>query len=323
MEWKNIYWYHDKDNNGGDVLKWNRATVVVAILLLAGAVFVGGCTQKTPSATPQPTQENPGEISVKTKHGTMTLEQLAEIQPGLGTVMIEYGKRFYRMYVAAEEGNWDLAKYELEEAKEIQEVGETTRPNNAEKLKNFESTYLDPIEKAIDAKDLSAFENAYNNAIKGCNGCHAATGHPYIKYPDAMPEVFAITKHGTLTLRDMAEIQPGLGTVMMEYGKRFYIAYYAAKEGNWDLAKYELEEAKEIQEVGETTRPGKAQMLKAFEQSYLDPLEKAIDAKDWNAFEKAYSNAVQGCNNCHAATGHPYIKYVLPQTPPDMPEIKP
>jgi hypothetical protein len=292
----------------------NRAILIFVVL---GAILAAGCTQQAKAPAQQ---TKPEEITVATKHGKLTLEQIAEIQPGLGTVMIEYGTRFYRMYEAAKAGNWDLAKYQLKEAKEIQEVGEITRPGKAEMLKSFEKSYLDPLEKAIEAKDWDAFEKAYNKAVEGCNNCHAATGHPYIKYPDAMPEVFAKTKHGTFTLEDIAEIQPGLGTVMIEYGKRYYIMYYAAKAGNWDLAKYELKEAREIQEVGETTRPSKAAMLKAFEEKYLDPLEKAIEAKDWNAFEKAYNDGIEGCNNCHAATRHPYIKYVLPTTPPDMPE---
>lgn len=127
------------------------------------------------------------------------------------------------------------------------------------------------------------------------------------------------TKHGTLTLADLAEIQPGLGTIMIEYGNRFYHTYYAAKDGNWGLAGYQLKEALEIQEVGEITRPGKAAMLKAFEDSYMGPLKDAIDAQDWNAFQAAYNNAISGCNGCHAATGHPYIEYSLPSTPPALP----
>ncbi len=280
------------------------------VLLVFGAILVAGCTQQPKTSTQQ--AKAPGEIVATTKHGNLTLNQIAEIQPGLGTVMIEYGTRFYRTYQAAKEGNWDLAKYELKEAKEIQEVGETTRPNKAAMLKTFESAYLDPLDKAIDAKNWNTFETAYNKAVEGCNNCHAATGHPYIKYPDAMPAYAKIEKTWS--------IQPGLGTVMIEYGNRYYIMYYAAKAGNWDLAKYELKEAMEIQEVGETTRPSKAAMLKSFEKSYLDPLDKAIDAKNWNTFKTAYNNGVEGCNNCHAATGHPYIKYALPSTPPEMPE---
>ena len=142
----------------------------------------------------------------------------------------------------------------------------------------------------------------------------------YIKADKAPGEVVATTNHGTLTLDQIAEIQHGLGTVMIEYGTRYNRMYQAAKAGNWDLAKYELKEATEIQEVGEFTRPGKASMLKTFEHTYLTPLDTAIDAKDWSAFETAYNNGVKGCNNCHAATGHEFIKYVLPSNAPDMPE---
>ena len=34
-------------------------------------------------------------------------------------------------------------------------------------------------------------------------------------------------------LKTLAGIQPGLGTVMIEYGNRYTDIYYAAKEGNW------------------------------------------------------------------------------------------
>src|SRR6266545_4171438 len=56
---------------------------------------------------------------------------LWNIQPGLGTVMIEYGNRLARLWFAASADNWDMAKYQLDEMIEIQEVGETTRPNRA------------------------------------------------------------------------------------------------------------------------------------------------------------------------------------------------
>ncbi len=113
----------------------------------------------------------------------------------------------------------------------------------------------------------------------------------------------------------LASIQPGLGTVMIEYGNRFTNMYFAAQGGNWALAQYQLKEAIEIQEVGEVTRPGKAAMLSTFEHTYLDPLKAAIEAQDWNAFETRFEEAVAGCNACHAATGHPYIEYTLPERP--------
>ena len=117
-------------------------------------------------------------------------------------------------------------------------------------------------------------------------------------------------------LEKLAEIQPGLGTVMIEYSHRYSTMYHAAKGGNWGLAGYQLKEALEIQEVGEATRPNRAAALKAFEDAYMEPLKKAIEAKDFAKFDKAFKNGIAGCNGCHASQGFPYIKYELPRRSP-------
>jgi hypothetical protein len=124
-------------------------------------------------------------------------------------------------------------------------------------------------------------------------------------------------------LKALAAIQPGLGTVMIEYANRYSDIYYAAKSSNWPLAAYQLKEMGEIQEVGETTRPGRADALKAFEQSFLDPLEKTIEAKDFESFEAAFTSGIQGCNGCHAALGFPFIKYEIPSSPPSPLNMQP
>ncbi len=117
-------------------------------------------------------------------------------------------------------------------------------------------------------------------------------------------------------LKTLANIQPGLGTVMMEYSHRFGTMYYAAKGGNWKLADYQLKEMREIQEVGETTRPPREAPLKAFESGLLDPIGKAIEAKDGKMFETAFKAAEEGCNGCHAGSGFGFIKYDLPKVSP-------
>lgn len=100
---------------------------------------------------------------------------LWNIQPGLGTVMIEYNIRFANLWFAAQAGNWDFARYQIAEMTEIQEVGETTRPARAPALKNFEDTFLEPLDEASVAKDISAFVTAYDAAVGGCNSCHASS----------------------------------------------------------------------------------------------------------------------------------------------------
>ena len=118
-------------------------------------------------------------------------------------------------------------------------------------------------------------------------------------------------------LKTLANIQPGLGTVMMEYSARWTNTYYAAKAGNWDLAAYQIKEAREIQEVGETTRPKRAEALKTFEDAYLTQIDAAIKAKDFTKFEVAFKTATtKGCNGCHNSQGFGFIEYKLPAAPP-------
>jgi len=92
--------------------------IMAAGLMLAGALF----------ALAEPPQWLKGTPEEK-------FATLEKIQEALGSVMIEYNYRATTMFFAAKGGNWDLASYELKEAREIQEVGETTRPQFAEALK--------------------------------------------------------------------------------------------------------------------------------------------------------------------------------------------
>ena len=117
-------------------------------------------------------------------------------------------------------------------------------------------------------------------------------------------------------LKTLANIQPGFGTVMIEYSARWTNTYYAAKGGNWDLAAYMIKELLEIQEVGETTRPARAGAAKAFETAYMGPVSDAIKAKDWDKFDAAFKAGTKGCNGCHTSSGFPYIEYELPGAAP-------
>jgi len=102
------------------------------------------------------------------------MDALSLIQPGLGTVMIEYARRMGGLWFAGEAGNWDMVHYQIIEMREIQETGEITRPPRAPALKSFESSFLDPLDQSALDKDKAKFESAYNAAIQGCNACHGS-----------------------------------------------------------------------------------------------------------------------------------------------------
>ena len=135
----------------------------------------------------------------------------------------------------------------------------------------------------------------------------------------ASPAIFADSSwlKGTTDakLDTLANIQPGLGTVMIEYGNRFGNTYYAAKAKNWGMAAYQLKEMVEIQEVGETTRPKRVELLKKFEDANLKPLANDIVGQDWVTFQKDFDKATKSCNACHAGTGFAFVQYALPSIP--------
>jgi len=110
----------------------------------------------------------------------------------------------------------------------------------------------------------------------------------------------------------LSSIQPGLGTIMHEYGNRFTQMYFAANGGNWGLAQYELKEMLEAQEIAEITRPKRAAMLKAFEENYLAPLGESIEKQNTAQFNQRFKGGVTGCNACHTALGYQFIQYRLP-----------
>jgi hypothetical protein len=124
-------------------------------------------------------------------------------------------------------------------------------------------------------------------------------------------------------LQTLADIQPGLGTVMVEYSFRFGTLYYAAQGGNWKLADYQLTEMKEIQETGEATRPGRAQALKTFEEKFLGPIAAAIKGQDLKAFNVAFQAGMKACNECHVDQKFGFIHYVLPKSSPSPLSSKP
>lgn len=116
------------------------------------------------------------------------------------------------------------------------------------------------------------------------------------------------------------KIQPGFGTVMIEYNTRMANAWYAAQALNWEMVKYQVAEMTEIQEVGETTRPGRAEDIKKFETQQLKPLIDAATKKDLQAFNEQYAHTLNGCNACHKSSksaDFPSYSFVKILPPPE------
>ena len=131
------------------------------------------------------------------------------------------------------------------------------------------------------------------------------------------------TKHGELTLDQLAELQPGLGQLMPLVSERYWTLYYAAKGGNWALAQYELNGLRSLWQKMATTRPKFKGMLENYAKKIFDPLQRHIAARDFAEFESAYQQGINLANKMHEASNHGEIVWKLPPNPPQHLDLGP
>ena len=99
---------------------------------------------------------------------------LWSLQAGNGPRMADFARDINLGWFAGQDQNWTMALYELDD----QFPGDASKlelrnPTLAPSIKNFETTSVQPVVDAIKAKDLNAFDAAYDKMIAGCNSCHA------------------------------------------------------------------------------------------------------------------------------------------------------
>jgi hypothetical protein len=131
------------------------------------------------------------------------------------------------------------------------------------------------------------------------------------------------TRHGAITLEQLAEMQPGMARLMDEYAQRFWTMYYAAKGGNWALAGYMHSEMTKLGKIVPVVRPKYAEGMAEFERGCMEPLSAAIAAADWLSFDAAYRGAIEGSDTYHDRFAKPFIRFRLPPEPPPLLEMDP
>ncbi|MDP2729179.1 MAG: hypothetical protein Q8O55_01695 [Dehalococcoidales bacterium] len=150
----------------------------MVVVLLGIAVLVSACTGSQTPATPTVpavTQEDVTK-AIDAKFTTYDGKlPLWTIQPGTAPRMVELTIYFNNMWFGAQAGNWDLARFEAYRSEEASKAVYVTRAKRIDTLKPWAESALPALIKAIEAKDKAEFEKAYDTAIAGCNGCHAAS----------------------------------------------------------------------------------------------------------------------------------------------------
>ena len=117
---------------------------------------------------------------------------------------------------------------------------------------------------------------------------------------------------------EIAELQHGLSDLMDVLGRRFWVIAYAARGGNWDLARYEWRESAKLLHQMSKTRPKYAEDLAAFEGGSFRAIGAALEAADLPALEGAMQAAIAASDTYHGKWQKPYLRFRLPDRPPDF-----
>lgn len=119
-----------------------------------------------------------------------------------------------------------------------------------------------------------------------------------------------------LTLEQLAQVQPGLASLMLEVGNRFWRCYHAAQAENRRLARFQLSEGTKLLKRCAIVRPQYGEDISGFIETEVASLRTAIEAGDWAGFSVAFSAMTESVNRLHEVWNHGYLVWKVPEQPP-------
>jgi hypothetical protein len=150
---------------------------------------------------------------------------------------------------------------------------------------------------------------AWKVAMLGAAGVLVLAG------PNATAEDAAPTQK---QIDQIKSVLPKFAIPMREVGDRFQNMYFAAKGGNWALAAYMSKYMNGALNPASLTKPAEYPAWKSFYDNTFAATNKAIQAKDFKAFDTAYKNVIPACNGCHAGMGYGFIVVTKLSAPADQ-----
>ena len=130
---------------------------------------------------------------------TAAVNQLKNSAPNQSHVMGDVAFMFSNVWFAAQQKNWPLANYYLNETEgrlrwmvriNPMPKGPTGAVDIAAIFGPIDANVLPMVKQAIQNKDNTQFTAAYKQMLASCYACHVSTGRPYLKptIPTAAPQ---------------------------------------------------------------------------------------------------------------------------------------
>jgi len=126
-----------------------------------------------------------------------------------------------------------------------------------------------------------------------------------------------------LEIEELTALQPGLARLMPEIGARFWKSFYAARAANWPLAAWQLSEMRKLMRACMVTRPKYGDDLNEWIHHDLEPLTAAVEAEDFEWFERVFHESVDAANEFHRRWQKQFIVWKLPDAPPPDLDLTP
>jgi len=167
----------------------NKSRIAGGILVLCGLMLLSALTTSACAQGKNATQADIAALLAE-------IEALKRVVPSQSHAMMDVDYHFSSLWFAAQNANWPLADFYLNETKSHLNWAVRIRPvrklSNGQAfelqpmLQGIESSSLAQLKTAIDRKDARAFETAYRQGMTECHACHVRAEKPYLR--PHMPE---------------------------------------------------------------------------------------------------------------------------------------
>ena len=124
----------------------------------------------------------------------------------------------------------------------------------------------------------------------------------------------------------LKDVVPAQSHSMIDVGYHMANLWFAVQHRNWPLAAFEVDETRNrirwTLRISPTRKGPDGEIVDlqgifdGMDATVLPPLKQAVEKKDTKGFEAAYRVTLENCYACHKASGKPYLRPMIPTTPP-------
>jgi hypothetical protein len=108
--------------------------------------------------------------------------------------------------------------------------------------------------------------------------------------------------------------EPDIGDIMALQQMRHIKLWFAGHAGNWPLADYEIDKLKGG--FDDVNKQMGGDIVEKAVGAPIAAIGKAIEAKDREAFARAFDQLTAGCNSCHRTLDHAFLVIQRPNLLP-------